>query len=147
MKLATMSFSKDKVTIVVPGQSPEEFDRKDLEKAAERLTVINEGLVAASMPTAGKIELISKDGKAVHGIPTTQATNAAVFTSKAKKAGDPDKVTTELDLCEIAGYVIVSRDHGGRVQAAWGNPANFGRYQPISEAGLLTLRGVLVPAE
>ena len=143
MKLATFTFSKDKITLTDPrpGHAIQTFERKDLELADAARAAIDAEIVAAATPRTG-IELLSKDGELINGIATKAASNAAVFTTKAKKAGETDKITTERDLCDVTGYVLVSRDHGGKVRAEWGNPPDFGRYTPITAAGLDALRGL-----
>ena len=143
MKLALLTFKNNKVTITDPreGHSPESFEAKDIEKASERLNAINAEIVAAATPRTG-IELLSRDGQPINGVATKAASDAAVFITKAKKAGETDKITTERDLCDVTGYVLVSRDHGGKVRAEWGNPPDFGRYTPITTAGIDALRGM-----
>ena len=122
-----------------------EYARLSAEVAAEKAAIeakaraLDEAqaLDAARMATKG-IELLSLAGKPVLGVATSEASDAVVFESTDKKTGKV-KTTTERDLCAITGYVIVSRDHSGKVRAGWGNPPDFGRYSPVTVQGIEAL--------
>ena len=143
MKLATMQFKNGKVSLIDPreGKAVETFDAKELERATDRLNEVNAEIIAANAPapSAGRIEILSKDGKPVLGIPTTQATSAEVMKSKKGPI-------TEADLADITGYVIVSRDRKGNVNTAFTNDeaTDFGRCIPVTVQALETLRGWFV---
>ena len=116
-----------------------EYARLSAEVAAEKAAIEAKAAALAARANGGNIELLSMDGGHVQGVKTIKATDAVVFESTDKKSGKV-KTTTERDLCAVTGYVLISRDHGGKVRAGWGNPPDFGRYSPVSAAGIEALR-------
>ena len=146
MKLATLRGDAGKFKVIDPREGKGVLVFKTLDEAAAAQDAANaeimaesEAAIKAAMPKISRIEILSRDGAPVHGVPTTQADDSVVFTSK-----DGSK-KTEIGLCDVAGYVIVSRSGNGKVRAEWGNPPDFGRYVPISAAGIAALQGVLTP--
>lgn len=163
MKINTAQFGKDKngwkitipVAVTVDGvevaPGVEQFGNDRADEAASRFAAITAAYAAAAasaqMASSGpRIEILSLDGTPCEGFATVKATDKVVYRQKAdpKKNRHADTDVTERDLCAASGYVLVSRNGAGTVQASWGNPPDFGRYSPISPAGLAALRRLIV---
>ena len=124
-----------------------EYARLSAEVAAEKAAIEAKAAALAARSNGGNIELLSMDGGFVQGVKTIKATDNVVFESTDKKSGKV-KTTTERDLCSVTGFVLISRDHSGKVRAGWGNPPDFGRYSPLSANGIEALRELFAaPAE
>ena len=151
--LATLSKHGDKWTVIDPrpGHSPESFAGKDVERAIELQNKINAEIVAASeaaaealRPKPARIEIMSVDGLPVLDIPTVKATDAAfqVTQPTEKNKLKAPKVTTEMDLASITGYVLLRREPTGKIATAYTHKeaADFGRCIPVTVATLATLQ-------
>ena len=142
MKLCKLQNDGGKWKVTDPREGKGVTTCKSAEEAIALHDALNAEIVAAASEEAAastvpsRIEILSKDGRPVLGVPTTRATDAVVMTKKDQKT------ITEMDLASITGYVIVSRDHRGRVAKAFTNEeaTDFGRAIPVSIGALETLR-------
>lgn len=129
----------------------EKFPADKALDAMNRCNAINEAYEgkdkADKAATGPRVEILSLDGKPVDGIPTVQATDEVVYTTKPtekNKLKEP-KHTTERDMTAVTGYVLVSRDRNGKIRQGWTNAdaADFGRPIPLTLAGLAAVRALL----
>ena len=155
----TVHGNKTKYTVIDPRPGKGivgTFDRSDVDKAIEAKDAIDAELAADAENRAAKsafnigphIEILTIDSQPIDGIVTQAATDREVYTQKPSRSNKltSDKVTTEKMLVqEKTGIVLVGRDHGGKVKAAWGNEPDFGRPMPLTYAGLAKLRALLAP--
>ena len=124
------------------------YDAKDVLKAVDHRDAINREISAAAAAGTGpRIEILSLTGDPINGIATTKATSAVVYVQRPSKTNKltADKETTEIDLCQFTGYVLVSRKHDGTVRSDWSG-ADFPKDVKMTPAGIAALARVLTPA-
>lgn len=116
---------------------PVTFDKADPAwDFAGKVNAAYEALTTAN----ARIEILSKDGQPIHGFQTVKATDRTVYkTSKAKGNKPAGTPVTEIDICEIAGYVLARRNGSGNVMSDFVPGPDFSRYQPVSADGLAAI--------
>lgn len=141
LTLAKIQANGKKFNVVTPNGVTTYDDFVAANAAAEAYNdaqvALAEQAINAAANAAGRLEIISRDGKPIHGIPTVSASNRLVYKDKA------GKITTEEQLCETTGYVLVSRDGSGAVMAGFGNPSDFGKFVKLTPDGIQKLRALL----
>lgn len=149
MKLATIRNDSGKWKVIDPREGKGVTVAKSAEEAIALMEAANAEITAAAEASSGfRIEIISRDGLPVNGITTTKATDAVVYVqkpSKTNKLTEPRSVT-EVDLCEMTGYVIVSRDRGGKIRSEWSG-YDFPKDVKVTPGGLASLARLFRAAE
>lgn len=156
MMSTRINFGGGKVKVTLPAPATvngkdwavgvHEFAMKDAEAAETLANGANEfyegQAAAAEEARKPKLQILSRDGKPVHGIPTLQATDRAAYVA-GPKAKNPGAVTSELDLVKLTGYVLVQRNGDGSVGSGYGDPADFARFRKVTPEGIQALRDLL----
>ena len=137
-----------RITDPRPGHAVESFAAKDVDKAITRWNEVNAEIGAefeAAQPKSEVIEILSKDGGLVCGIQTRKANDTVVFVQKptARNKLTAEKSVTELGLCEVTGFVLVSRDHGGKVRSEYAGGKDVPRPVPMTPAGIAALQAIM----
>lgn len=152
IKLATIVPAGGKLVVKDgEGNLVHTFDPKEALKAIEAKDALDRAAIAAADQARAaetRIELLSKDGQPVNGIPTVKAGDRVVYkTSKAKGGKPAGSPVTELDLCEIAGYVLVRRNGAGNVLSEFVPGPDLNRYVPLSPTGIAALSAIFSAAK